>query len=187
MPLMPAALAMDLSAGDFACEVLKRVLTAHLEPMLCGSSTGTDHRRMSTVRHRAILLAVAILAGCGGPPTSPKPPAPPEAATPVASVIAGPQIPPVEFGKRPPNTAMTRDNMPFFDAVTYCEATTRKTDKIRKGPAYEACVEDQAHYRIVIGDAIDAGQFQEAVVDRCAKASRTAYQGMWFCMNGQLF
>lgn len=82
---------------------------------------------------------------------------------------------------------MTSDNMPFFDTVTYCELTTRKRDKIHKGPAYEACVEDEAHYRIVIGDAINAGQFKEAVINRCAKASRAAYQGMWYCMNGQLF
>ncbi len=82
---------------------------------------------------------------------------------------------------------MTSDNMPFFDAVTYCELTTRKTDKVYKGPAYEACVEDQAHYRIIIGDAIDSSQFKEPAIIRCAKASRTAYQGMWYCMNGQFF
>ena len=105
----------------------------------------------------------------------------------MTSLIKTPQDPPVEFGKRPPNTPMTSDNMPFFDAVTYCELTTRKQDKIAKGPAYEACVEDQAHYRIIIGEAINASQFQEPVIIRCAQASRTAYQGMWFCMNGQLF
>ena len=77
--------------------------------------------------------------------------------------------------------------MPFFDSVTYCEQTTRKNDKIFKGPAYEACVEDQAHYRIVIGEAVNASKFPETVVTHCASASRTAYQGMWFCMNGQLF
>jgi hypothetical protein len=82
---------------------------------------------------------------------------------------------------------MTSENMPFFDTVTYCEQTTRKSDKIPKGPAYEACVEDQAHYRIVISDAVTARQFKEAVIIHCAKASRTAYQGMWYCMNGQLF
>lgn len=129
-----------------------------------------------------------MLAACGAPSKTPTPPPPPaDGSSPVSSTITGPQVPPVEFGKRPPNTPMTSDNMPFFDAVTYCDATTRKTDKVRKGPAYEACVEDQAHYRIVIGDAINASKFKEAVIDRCAKATRTAYQGMWFCINGQLF
>jgi hypothetical protein len=108
----------------------------------------------------------------------------PTAAT---SLITTPQSPPVEFGKRPPNTPMTSDNMPSFDSVTYCEQTTRKNDKIFKGPAYEACVEDQAHYRIVIGEAVNASKFPETFVTHCASASRTAYQGMWFCMNGQLF
>jgi hypothetical protein len=140
------------------------------------------------MRRLAILLVTLMLVGCG---SSQKSPAPSPAAlaneTPVVSRIPGPQVPPVEFGKRPPKTPMSSTNMPFFDAVRYCEATTRKQDKIYKGPAYEACVEDQAHYRIIIGEAIDAGQFQEAAVDRCAKASRSAYQGMWFCMNGQLF
>lgn len=82
---------------------------------------------------------------------------------------------------------MTSNTMPFFDTVTYCEQTTRKRDKTYKGPVYEACVEDQAHYRIVIGEAINAGQFKDPVIDHCAQASRTAYQGMWFCMNGQFF
>ena len=129
-----------------------------------------------------------MLAACGGSQQSPT--VQPQTAadtTPVTSRITAPQNPPVEFGKRPPNTPMTSDNMPFFDTVTYCELTTRKIDKIYKGPAYESCAEDQAHYRIVIGEAINAGQFHEAVVVRCAKASRTAYQGMWYCMNGQLF
>ncbi|MGA3402788.1 MAG: hypothetical protein ABSC95_26560 [Acetobacteraceae bacterium] len=135
--------------------------------------------------NRAILFIAGLLVACGGPPKAPTEPSPQAAAA--TSLITGPQIPPVEFGRRPPNTPLTSDNMPFFDAVTYCASTTRKSDRIYHGPAYEACVEDQAHYRIVIGDAIDAGQFQEAVVNRCAKASRTAYQGMWFCMNGQLF
>jgi hypothetical protein len=140
------------------------------------------------VRNPPILFIVAMLAACGGPQTSPT--VQPQTAadtTPVASRITTPQNPPVEFGKRPPNTPMTSNNMPFFDTVTYCELTTRKTDKINKGPAYEACVEDQAHYRIVIGEAINAARFHEADVVRCAKASRTAYQGMWYCMNGQLF
>jgi hypothetical protein len=112
---------------------------------------------------------------------------PPAGATAVTSMITGPQIPPVELGRRRPNTRLTSANMPFFDTVTYCEHTTRKIDKIPKGPAYETCVEDQAHYRIVIGQAIDARQFKDTLVTDCAKASRTAYQGMWYCMNGQLF
>jgi hypothetical protein len=142
----------------------------------------------STVRNRAILLVVAALAACGGAQKHPTEPSSAAAdATVMTSSISGPQVPPVEFGRRPPNTPMTSGNMPFFDAVTYCELTTRKIDKTFKGPAYEACVEDQAHYRIVISEAIDARQFKDSVIDHCAKASRTAYQGMWFCMNGQPF
>lgn len=135
-----------------------------------------------------ILIVVAMLAACGGPQKStPGQEQPAGGATAVTSMIAGPQIPPVEFGKRAPNAKMTSANMPFFDAVAYCEHATEKSEKVRRGPLYEACVEDQAHYRVVIGDAVDAGQFKEAVVDRCAKASRTAYQGMWYCMNEQAF
>jgi hypothetical protein len=134
------------------------------------------------------LLFAVLLLGCGGHQKSTtNQPAPPDATPAVTSLITGPQIPQVEFGKRPPNTPMTSDNMPFFDTVTYCELKTRKIDKIYKGPAYESCVEDQAHYRIVLGEAINASQFKDAQINRCAAASRTAYQGMWFCLNGQLF
>ncbi|HEY3848056.1 MAG TPA: hypothetical protein VGL95_13195, partial [Acetobacteraceae bacterium] len=122
------------------------------------------------------------------PQKSPTEPSSPDTGTTAAtSVITTPQIPPVELGKRPPNTPMTSANMPFFDTVTYCEQTTRKIDRSPKGPAYETCVEDQAHYRIVIGDAVDAGKFKDPFIVHCATASRTAYQGMWYCMNGQLF
>jgi hypothetical protein len=137
------------------------------------------------VRNHAIPLIVAMLAACGGPQKSPTEESSPD--TGATSMITTPQIPPVEMGKRPPNTPMTSANMPFFDTVTYCEQTTRKIDKNPKGPAYEACVEDQAHYRIVIGEAVDAGQFKDPLIVHCAKASRTAYQGTWYCMNGQLF
>jgi len=98
---------------------------------------------------------------------------------------AGQQIVPVEFGRRPPNTRMTSANMPYFDTVTYCLLTTRKTDTMFKGPAYQAGIENQADTRIVVGDAIDANRFAEADIIRCAKESRTAYVGMWYCMNGR--
>ncbi len=79
---------------------------------------------------------------------------------------------------------MTSDNMPLFDTITYCILSTRKTDTMVKGPAYEACIEHQDHVRIVVASAIDAGKFAEADIIRCAKDSRTAYVGMWYCMNG---
>ena len=140
------------------------------------------------MRKHAILLTLALLAACSGSQENAKKhPAPPPNAIFTESEIPGPQVPPVEFGHRPPSAPMTSANMPFFDAVTYCEHATRKADKIFKGPHYEACVEDQAHYRIIIGEAIDARRYAEAVIDRCAKASRTAYQGMWFCMNSQVY
>ena len=147
-----------------------------------GSSTG------NAVTDRAILLLAVLLAACGGETkgtTAPAPSATNSAA--LASRINAPQIPPVEFGKRPPKTPMTSENMPFFDRVAYCLATTRTTDKTQKGPAYEACVEDQEHYRIILGDAINGNKFQEANIIHCAKATRTAWQGMWFCLNGQEF
>jgi hypothetical protein len=141
------------------------------------------------LRTPPILLILAALAACAGPNKTATRQAPPPAATTTAatSLITGPQIPPVELGRRPRNARMTSANMPFFDTVAYCEHTTRKIDKMPRGPAYEACVEDQAHYRIVIGQAVDARQFKDTAVTNCAKASRTAYQGLWYCMNGQLF
>ncbi len=122
---------------------------------------------------------MAVLAGCQEQQN--------EAATATAAAQPQPveQIVPVELGRRPPNTRMTSRNMPFFDTVTYCLLTTRKTDTMVKGPAYEACVELQDHTRSVIGEAIDAKKFDEADIVRCAKASHTAYQGMWYCMNRQ--
>jgi len=80
---------------------------------------------------------------------------------------------------------MTSANMPFFDIVTYCEVTTRKIDSVPRGPVYENCASNQAHYRSIIGQAIDARQFEADKVVHCAKASRTAYEGMWYCMNDQ--
>lgn len=82
---------------------------------------------------------------------------------------------------------MTGADMPFFDTVTYCEVTTRKIDSMPQGPAYESCAGNQAHYRSIIGAAIDAKQFKESKVVQCAKASRSAYEGMWYCMNDQPF
>ena len=82
---------------------------------------------------------------------------------------------------------MTGADMPFFDTVTYCEVTTRKIDSMPQGPAYENCAGNQAHYRSIIRAAIDAKQFKESKVVQCAKASRSAYEGMWYCMNDQPF
>jgi hypothetical protein len=135
------------------------------------------------MRCRTLLPVVAMLAACHGQPNeTPESRTDGKVATPAP---AGAQIVPVEFGRRPPNTRMTSDNMPFFDTVTYCLLTTRKTDTMVKGPAYEACIEDQHQTRIVVGDAIDANTFAEADIIRCAKESRTAYVGMWYCMNGR--
>jgi hypothetical protein len=105
----------------------------------------------------------------------------------LASNLKIPQIPPVEFGRRPVNARITGENMPFFDTVTYCELTTRKSDTMWRGPVYEQCVEDQAHYKEILAQMIDARKFEDSMIVACAKASRTAYQGMWYCLNGQEF
>ena len=138
------------------------------------------------VRYILIVMLMA-LAACGGSSRSGSQAAAQSGAPLPKSVIPGPQDPPVELGRRPPNTPMTSGNMPFFDTVAYCERATRKHDTMRKGPLYEQCVEDQAHYRLIIGQGIDAHQFKDNAVTHCAEASRTAYQGAWFCMNGQEF
>ena len=135
------------------------------------------------MRNRTVLFTVMLLAGCH---QQPKDVAKGESATqPTVTAPAIEQIVPAELGRRPPNTRMTSHNMPYFDTVTYCLVTTRKTDTMVKGPAYEACIELQDSTRIVIGEAIDAKEFQEADIVRCAKASHTAYEGMWYCMNGK--
>ena len=139
------------------------------------------------MKGHAILVTLALLAGCGREP-APKPQTD-AAAAPTRSAVHPntPQVPPVEFGRRPPNTPMTHDNMPFFDTVAYCAWATRGSDKIPKGPHYEQCVEDQGHIKLILSQSIDAQNFKEPDILRCAKASRTAYQGMWFCLNGQEF
>jgi hypothetical protein len=132
-----------------------------------------------------ILIIVAVLAACQRPPsdaTERPQPADAAAATPEPATE---QIPPVLLGRRPPDTPMTSDNMPLFDTVTYCQAAARKVETVTKGPIYAACVQLQEDTRIVVGKAINTGQFDEAVIVRCAKSSRTAYQGMWYCMNGR--
>jgi len=131
-----------------------------------------------------LLLIVAALAGCRSAATkaSGQQPQPQPAGAARASTE---QPVPVEFGRRPRNTPMTSDNMPFFDTVKHCMLTTRKIDTVTKGPAYEACVEGQEHTLLVLADAINAGKFDEADIVRCAKASRTAYEGMWYCLNGK--
>lgn len=146
----------------------------------CGSAPAGRLARL------CVLLIGIGLAACGGPAKTAK--APPTLriiAEPVITHPTTPQIPPVEFGKRPPNTRMTSENMPYFDTVTYCQWATDKQEKLRQGPLYEACIGDQDNYRHVIGSAIDAKQFKEADIVRCAKASRTAYEGMWYCLNDQ--
>lgn len=131
-------------------------------------------------------MILAMLAACGNTPKSTTEQMFP--STQLKAPAARPaieQIPPVEFGRRPPNTPMTSDNMPFFDTVTYCDLATRKIDKIKFGPAYEACLEYQDANRVVLSQAIDANKLDEADIIRCAKASRTAYEGLWFCLNGK--
>ena len=133
------------------------------------------------MRRRAALILAAILAACKAQPSNPG------NETDKAKVIipAPESIVSPEFGKRRPNTRMTSRNMPFFDTVTYCVPATLGTDTMVKGPAYEACIEHQDHTRVEIADAIDANKFDEADIVRCAKGSRTAYVGMWYCMNGR--
>jgi len=132
------------------------------------------------VSNRAIVLIVALLASCAGPQkTAQKPQA--TAEPPHAQIVAP------EFGRRPPNTRISSDNMPFFDTVRYCLASTRQIDRIPKGPAYEACIEHQDHTRSVMAEAIDAGKFKDDDIIRCAKASPTAYHGMWYCLNNESY
>ena len=131
---------------------------------------------------RIVPSVLAALAACSSPQKkTAEQQAQPAAATPAAVE----QPVPVEFGRRPPNTPMTSDNMPFFDTVKHCMLTTRQFDTMDKGPAYEACIQIQEHHRLVLADAINAKQFEEADIVRCAKASRTAYQGLWYCLNGK--
>ena len=142
-----------------------------------------------TVRDWVIVLTLTLLSACGGTPKSMTEQTPPvtQMKPPVAR-SASRQIPPVEFGRRPPNTPMTSNNMPFFDVVTYCELATGNPPESGRPPktrAYEACVQYQDANRIVLGEAIDANRFDEADIIRCAKDSRTAYEGLWFCLNGQ--
>jgi hypothetical protein len=138
------------------------------------------------VRNHIVLLLSAMLVACGGPTnTTTERQSQPHGAAQVATKSTIDYIVPVEFGRRPPNTPMTSDNMPFFDTVTYCILATRETDTMVRGPEYEECIEHQDHTRIVLADAIDAAKYKEADIVRCAKASRTAYLGMWYCMNEQ--
>jgi hypothetical protein len=126
-------------------------------------------------------LLAALLAACGGPADkTAEPPSQTAAAKPSVE-----QIVPVEFGRRPPNTPMTSDNMPLYDTVTYCLLATRKTDTKVMGPEYEECIEHQDHTRRVLAEAIDTAKFKEPDIIRCAKASRTAYVGEWYCLNHQ--
>lgn len=134
------------------------------------------------MRRHAILIVAGILAACAGPSGGARPG--PERT---AAVKLPPQVPPVELGHRPPNTHITSQNMPFFDRVVYCEWATRGHDTMPKGPAYEMCVENQAHYLGVMAQAIDARTFSDAAIVRCAKETRSAYKGMWYCLNGQDF
>lgn len=140
------------------------------------------------MRNHIILVAAVMLASCGGPADNAHHASEQTVVNrQTASVLDVPQVPPVLFGKRPPNTPITEANMPYFDVVTYCELKTAKQEKLARGPLYEACAEDQVHYRSIIGETIDARKFQDADIIRCAKATRTAYQGEWYCLNGQEF
>jgi len=133
------------------------------------------------VRYLSLLPVVAVLAACHGRPNVPQGnQTDGKAAT---SAPAVEEIIPVEWGKIKPNTRMTSDDMPLFDTITYCILSTRKTDTFVKGPEYEACIEHQDQNRILIASAIDAKKFADASIIRCAKESRTAYVGMWYCLN----
>ena len=136
------------------------------------------------MRHRAIPLIMTALVACGGPAQNATEHASQRAPTPAPGER---QIVAPELGKIPPGKPMTKDNMPLFDTVTYCVETTRKTDTFVKGPLYEQCVEHQDHLRIIIGEAIDKGQFKAPDVVRCATLSPTAYEGEWYCLNRQSF
>ena len=132
--------------------------------------------------NRTILLLLASLAACSAPQKKAAEQPPQPTATTPAPVE---QPVPVEFGRRPPNKPMTSDNMPFFDTVKHCMLTTRQVDTMDKGPAYETCIQIQEHNRLVLAEAIDSHKLEEANIIRCAKASRTAYEGMWYCLNGK--
>lgn len=134
------------------------------------------------MRNPAILLIAAMLAACSsqsGTQPMPKPRSSAEA------LPTTPQIPPVEFGKRKPGTPITSDNMPFFDTVKYCEWATQGKDTRFKGPLYEQCIDDQSNTQEIMANAIDAKKFTDAKIIHCAKATRTAYHGMWYCLWDQ--
>jgi len=133
------------------------------------------------VRYHAILLAAALLTACGGPSRQPAP----NASASAEQLPTTPQIPPVEFGKRPPGTRITSGNMPYFDTVKYCEWATRGKDTIPKGPLYEQCIADQASTHEILEKAIDGKKFTDAKIVHCAKATRSAYHGMWYCLWDQ--
>lgn len=123
-----------------------------------------------------------MLTACSAKPgTQPTPKPQPT----VQALPKTPQIPPVEFGKRKPGTRITSGNMPYFDTVKYCEWATRGKDKIFRGPHYEQCIATQRHIRKILGEAIDAKKFTDAKIIHCAKATRTAYHGMWYCLWDQ--
>jgi hypothetical protein len=137
------------------------------------------------MRIRTAFFTIALLVSCHQhPEVAAKVGSDIEAMTPAPATE---QVVSAELGKRPPNTRLTSKNMPFFDIVTYCLLTTRRTDTMAKGPAYETCIGLQDATRVVIGEAIDAKEFEETDIVRCAKASHTAYEGMWYCMNGEAY
>src|SRR5690348_10913033 len=119
---------------------------------------------------------MAVLAACGGQANKTR-----QQQSQAAASEPTEEVVPVEFGRRPPNTPMTSDNMPIYDTVTYCLLATRKTDTKVMGPEYEECIEHQDHTRRVLAEAIDTAKFKEPDIIRCAKASRTAYVGEWYC------
>lgn len=135
-----------------------------------------------------MVLVAATAAACSGPTGTGHHPSLQVIVTKqTESMLHIPQIPPVQLGKVPPGTHIRQDDMPYFGVVAYCEHTTRKQEKLPRGPLYETCADDQMNYRSIIGQTINAGKFQDADIIRCAKASRTAYQGEWFCLNGEPF
>lgn len=140
------------------------------------------------MRYWPLLFAAVVLASCSSRSrTAGSPSVHVVVNEQPASLLHIPQIPPVQLGKRPPGVPITRDNMPYFDIVTYCEYVTRGKETLRRGPLYENCAYDQSHYRSIIGETIAAGTLHDKDIIHCAKATRTAYQGEWYCLNGQPF
>ena len=143
-------------------------------------------RRRLSVRYGAVAPVVAMLAACGGPAeTAHKPSEQVIVTKQTVSMLHIPQDPPVELGKIPPAWGDHPSQHAVFRYPRLLPADHAQDRQESKGPAYESCAEDQEAYRSVIGETIDAEKFQNDVIIHCAKATRSAYQGEWYCLNNQ--